>query len=465
MNHKTILSSLTILFMTALLFSCGNGLKRHKLEVIIASDGSGTGSFSQSPKSIWKYKEGTEITLSAVANAGSFFFGWYDAPQGGNVVSRESEYRFRLTGETTLYPRFENDEITFADPRLERCVRSTISKGKGKLTYKDVAGIKSLDWNGCNENLKGLEYLTALESLILEHRELTDISPIKNLTNIKDLSIKETKVTDIRALANLINITKLSLKQEGITDINSLAKLVNIRELSLHSKGISDIKALANLTKITRLDLYCEGVTDLRALSALTNITKLNLSCERTTDISPLANLVNIKELSLYGEGITDITPLANLTELEMLELDDTRLKEITPLAKLTNLQDLTIIDQKLTEITALANLTELTRVILSGDRIADITPLTNLPNIGAIILEGKGIRELSPMAKADLPKLECLLIECSELTDVRGLINYPKIADIYISIDEENKIPESQLIELSERCKGLDFGSQWYSL
>ncbi len=54
------------------------------------------------------YSVGEGVTAAAVADSGSVFAGWYDAEQGGNLVSSENPYSFDIEADTCLYASFSD---------------------------------------------------------------------------------------------------------------------------------------------------------------------------------------------------------------------------------------------------------------------------------------------------------------------------------------------------------------------
>ena len=81
------------------------------------------------------------------------------------------------------------DSKHFPDAKLWTWVRTCDSDGNGYLSKKEVEDAKSLIiWEQCDD-LSGIEYLTNLETLSLQHG--STISGIEKLANLKTLCISD----------------------------------------------------------------------------------------------------------------------------------------------------------------------------------------------------------------------------------------------------------------------------------
>lgn len=81
------------------------------------------------------------------------------------------------------------DSNHFPDAKLWTWVRTCDSDGNGYLSKKEVEDVKSLIiWEQCDD-LSGIEYLTNLETLSLQHG--STISGIEKLANLKTLCIRD----------------------------------------------------------------------------------------------------------------------------------------------------------------------------------------------------------------------------------------------------------------------------------
>jgi len=71
----------------------------------------------------------------------------------------------------------------------------------------------------------GLEHLSQLQKLILDHNKISEIKGLELLKNLKELDLRYNEITEIKGLEHLINLQKLNLSGNPIrTDEEYLIK-------------------------------------------------------------------------------------------------------------------------------------------------------------------------------------------------------------------------------------------------
>jgi hypothetical protein len=94
---------------------------------------------------------------------------------------------------------------------LER-IREHLGKPTGELTKADYEKVKGLylSFKGLT-NVKGLEKLTQLTFLDLEHNQLTNVNGLEKLTKLEHLNLEHNQLTDVKGLEKLTQLTELIL--------------------------------------------------------------------------------------------------------------------------------------------------------------------------------------------------------------------------------------------------------------
>lgn len=209
----------------------------------IAPGRSGGGSISNTTiNEHGRHKEMKQLTATAIPDSKSFFLGWFDAPQGGNIVSREKMYTFNLKSDTTLYAQFEINNIIFASKPVNAAVWSAVqanlNKTNNNLTFEEVSTIKELIVTNLTfyktRDLTGLETVVNLNSLRITKAQIVDITPLKNLTNLTYIDLSDNNIKDISTLLDsplfhsrlTINITGNPLPAEQIEALRQRVLLV-----------------------------------------------------------------------------------------------------------------------------------------------------------------------------------------------------------------------------------------------
>lgn len=372
----------------------------------IAADGTGSGTInSAASTATGNHAAGTRVSVEAAAGSGSFFMGWYDTKEGGNLLSRAPSYTFPLDKSITLFARFDNEIVTVQDSVLEKIIREAIPKPTGALTYRELASIINLSYDGYEKekitSLKGIEYLTSISTLYLGRNNISDPGPLKNLKTLRELDLRTNSISDISALAGLTNLTTIILEENQIDSIASLKNLSTLKRVILNNNKIEDITPLTNLILIRQLDLMNNNVKEIAALSRLRGVEELSLIGNKITNIDTLSRMNSLSDLRLSGNRITDISVIADKTGLTILSLADIGITDISALTNLTNLQLLDLGENGITEIGALTNMTSLSTLFLSNNSITDITPLRNMTALQELYMRNNRIIDISTIVNS----------------------------------------------------------------
>ncbi|MDP8234530.1 MAG: hypothetical protein P9M06_07030 [Candidatus Saelkia tenebricola] len=75
-----------------------------------------------------------------------------------------------------------DEQIIFADKRLEDCIREKIRQPMGVILRSDVKGVTELDLSNKGiESLNGIEFFTGLKTLLLSNNQINNISSLENV--------------------------------------------------------------------------------------------------------------------------------------------------------------------------------------------------------------------------------------------------------------------------------------------
>ncbi len=214
-----------------------------------------------------------------------------------------------------------SQEYTFKDPLIKKVVAEVLDKNEySQITYGELLEVKKIHlWtadspgeiDGVISTLEDLRYMSNLEYVSLQKREISDISPLKDLHALKYLSLSYNKnITDISPLANLHSLEYLGLHNNDVSDLSPIAGLTNLKFLYLNSNEIADLSPLANLVHLESLFLENNDITDLSALAGLTKLQKIDVEGNEITDISVLANMKDLTEINVRSNHIKDLSIL-----------------------------------------------------------------------------------------------------------------------------------------------------------
>lgn len=228
----------------------------------------------------------------------------------------------------------------------------------GDYYLKDISAISSLEklksleiTNGNSiENFKVLYNMPNLETLLVDSKNLRDISFISKMPALQHLSIINSEVLNIDALADCkdhLLLLNLSTNYQ-IKDYSVVSELYNLVDLTLDIDYLFEnslpLPDLGNMPWLTRLSI--SHYDELSPLSYATGLTELTMSKIYANDYSALANLTNLKQLNLIDMSCDPSTlePINNLTQLETINLSNSYIwGNVEGLLKLPNLKALNL--------------------------------------------------------------------------------------------------------------------------
>jgi internalin A len=223
--------------------------------------------------------------------------------------------------------------LAFTNPALEARVREAVGIPTAELRSDDVAQLDRLEPTEAGiVDLTGIQCLTGLTYLYLQHNAIRDVRPLSALTGLNELSLSFNSVSDLSPLARLTSLQRLNVTSNGVSDLSPLARLTSLRRLYVTSNAVSDLSPLSALTTLTILSLANNSVSDLSPLAGLTALTELAIPHNSVSDLSPLAGLTSLVDLYLADNAISDLSPLTELPALRTIDLADNLVTDLGPL-------------------------------------------------------------------------------------------------------------------------------------
>ena len=102
-------------------------------------------------------------------------------------------------------------EVTFDDPTLEKAIRTQLAKPEGPVLMADLGKVKTLMLTESKQTdfLDACIYpdLKGLKGLYLPKGQLEDISMLRNLANLESLVISHTKIKDLSPISGCLLYT------------------------------------------------------------------------------------------------------------------------------------------------------------------------------------------------------------------------------------------------------------------
>lgn len=130
------------------------------------------------------------------------------------------------------------------------------------------------------------------------------------------------------------NLETLDVENRKITDLTPVAKLVHLKKLKAAGNQIRDLSPLIGLGALEELDISNNGLVDLRPIAGLSRLKSLKAWDNAIADLTPLAGLFALTELRLYNNRVTDVAPLAKLKQLSSIDFERNAIGNLDVLRK-----------------------------------------------------------------------------------------------------------------------------------
>ncbi|MGY6649048.1 collagen-binding domain-containing protein [Wenyingzhuangia sp. IMCC45574] len=189
-----------------------------------------------------------------------------------------------------------------------------------------VSSMKHLDIKGKNlRDLNGIEYFTALETLIADDNELTVID-LKQNVNLKHLSLKYNDLIGINVRDNIL-LEELHLEGNKLTEIDVSNALI-MKHLGLRYNNIK-ILDVRPLTELKSLEASYNKIEQL-LLGSNCNLEYLNAAFNNL-EVVDLDGIKCIKTLLLNDNNLSGILNLTDHTQIETVNLCNNNLDNYPP--------------------------------------------------------------------------------------------------------------------------------------
>ena len=343
-----------------------------------------------------------------------------------------SYFSFPVRPVTSEIPTEESSDIlineeNFPDENFRSWLLSKSYGSDGVLTEEEIAGVSEISVRESIQNLKGIEYFTALTRLDCSFNQLTSLDMSKN-TALTRLDCDFNQLTSIDVSEN-IALTYLSCYFNQLTSLD-MSKNTALTGLSCHINQLTSLDVSKN-TALTELYCYSNQLTSLD-VSKNTELQVLRCDANQLTSLDVSKNTA-LTELYCFSNQLTSLDMSKNtaLTELycysnQLTSLDVSKNTALTKLYCYSN--QLTSLDvSKNTALTGLycdsnqlASLdvsknTALTGLSCYSNQLAslDVSKNTALTSLGC------GYNQLTSLDVSKNTELQDLRCDANQLTSL----------------------------------------------
>ena len=222
-----------------------------------------------------------------------------------------------------------NEELTFADPALEKAIRTSLGlKDDQPITRRIALGTEQLKLGGGGKedsekisDLTGLSEFLNLRVLEAPTNNISNIEELAGLTKLEKLLLERNQISDLTPLAGLFRLRTLEIAKNKIKDLSPIYVLDNVEVLDVNKNQITSIKGIGSMRKINTLRVSRNQIQDISPVGELDDLVHLSFGYNQVEDISVLYDLPMMKVLTMSGNQIRDIGPVLQMQELNWLEV------------------------------------------------------------------------------------------------------------------------------------------------
>ena len=333
------------------------------------------------------------------------------------------------------------EPVIFMDASMEQAIRAALGYDQSHVLYtNDLWQITELEVPSDAMTLEDLIYLTYLENLTVNGRNMSNLQDFAGLNHLKKLDLSGCRfpADSLKAIASLPHLKELNLSNCSLSTLSGLENAESLEILDISNNTIRNLEPLSNMSALSELYLQHNAVANLAVVGGLPELTVLDISYNALTSIAPLTGNVRLTKLNAANNQIGDVSAAASLPMLAELNLDYNGLTDISGLSGCASLKTLTVSNNQLSGIDALSGMNTLERLDFSYNSVS------SLPDFGANsamqVIDGSynALESIDSIAK--MADISYVYMDYNKLTSVDALADCFHLVQVNVY---GNEIPD----------------------
>ena len=333
------------------------------------------------------------------------------------------------------------EPVIFMDASMEQAIRAALGYDQSHVLYtNDLWQITELEVPSDAMTLEDLIYLTYLENLTVNGRNMSNLQDFAGLNHLKKLNLSGCRfpADSLKTIASLPHLKELNLSNCSLSTLSGLENAESMEILDISNNTIRNLEPLSNMSALSELYLQHNAVANLTVVGGLPELTVLDVSYNALTSIAPLTGNVRLTKLNAANNQIGDVSAAASLPMLAELNLDYNSLTDISGLSGCASLKTLTVSNNQLSSIDALSGMNTLERLDFSYNSVS------SLPDFGANsamqVIDGSynALESIDSIAK--MADISYIYMDYNKLTSVDALADCFHLVQVNVY---GNEIPD----------------------
>ena len=333
------------------------------------------------------------------------------------------------------------EPVIFMDASMEQAIRAALGYDQSHVLYtNDLWQITELEVPSDAMTLEDLIYLTYLENLTVNGRNMSNLQDFAGLNHLKKLDLSGCRfpADSLKTIASLPHLKELNLSNCSLSTLAGLENAESMEILDISNNTIRNLEPLSNMSALSELYLQHNAVTNLTVVGGLSELTVLDVSYNALTSIAPLTGNVRLTKLNAANNQIGDVSAAASLPMLAELNLDYNGLTDISGLSGCASLKTLTVSNNQLSSIDALSGMSTLERLDFSYNSVSSLPDFGT--NSAMQVIDGSynALESIDSIAK--MADISYIYMDYNKLTSVDALADCFHLVQVNVY---GNEIPD----------------------
>ena len=333
------------------------------------------------------------------------------------------------------------EPVIFMDASMEQAIRAALGYDQSHVLYtNDLWQITELEVPSDAMTLEDLIYLTYLENLTVNGRNMSNLQDFAGLNHLKKLDLSGCRfpADSLKTIASLPHLKELNLSNCSLSTLSGLENAESLEILDISNNTIRNLEPLSNMSALSELYLQHNAVANLAVVGGLSELTVLDVSYNALTSIAPLTGNVRLTKLNAANNQIGDVSAAASLPMLAELNFDYNSLTDISGLSGCASLKTLTVSNNQLSSIDTLSGMNTLERLDFSYNSVSSLPDFGT--NSAMQVIDGSynALESIDSIAK--MADISYIYMDYNKLTSVDALADCFHLVQVNVY---GNEIPD----------------------
>ena len=233
----------------------------------------------------------------------------------------------------------KNNQSGIPDKGLYRAVQDALGKKRNQtFTQEEAKSLKKLEipfrYKIGIKSLKGIEYLSNLETLNISGYKLKSLKGIEKLPKLKILWAEGNNLKDLKSISKAKSLRSICVESNKLKSLKGIENLTNLRAVCVSYNQLTSLKELKNLKNLIEIEAHENRLKNLAGLEKLNELVRLEVSHNQIKELKPIKKLRKLGTLDVSYNQIKSLEGLKCTSSLYNLDASFNKIKKLPNLSK-----------------------------------------------------------------------------------------------------------------------------------